>query len=120
MDPLHSLESDTDRSGGLLFASRLITPIIVRPTPLRNGRASMSRDQRRAVVVDGDVLRRDKRVDTRAWRVDVSGDPLGTAQPAIVNGLARLLGHKFGGASSDPLDQLVADVEADRIHHAVA
>ena len=36
-------------------------------------------DQRGAVMVDGDALRRDKGINAGAWSVDVGGDPLGTA-----------------------------------------
>jgi hypothetical protein len=30
-----------------------------------------------------------------------------------------LLGHQFGGAVGDPLDQLVGDVDADRVHRDI-
>jgi hypothetical protein len=55
--------------------------------------------------MNGDAPRRNERIYPRAGAVDIGGDSLRTAKPAIGRGAVLELPDELGRASSDALDQ---------------
>lgn len=64
--------------------------------------------------MDGDAPRRDERIHPRAGAVDVGGDPLRAAKPAIGGGAILELPDELGRASGDALDQGIVYLQRDR------